>query len=309
MTYFVCLVGLPGSGKSFYAKELASQYDAEIFSSDSLREELFNDVNFQGDNNALFKELHRRIKECLKSGKSAIYDATNINMKKRKAFLDELKNISCKKICCLMATPYKVCLERNAQRERKVPEEVITRMYKNFNVPFWYEGWDFIDIIYSEESENSFGMPREWIESVMDFNQDNPNHSLTLGEHCRETWYCLQERINYDDDFRSCCITELKYAALLHDEGKVFTKGFVDSKGNPSETAHYYQHQNCSAYDSLFFEYPANHLYVAQLVQQHMRPFIAWKYSQKAMEKDKKLLGENFFRNLCYLHEADKAAH
>ena len=123
----IMLVGLPASGKSYKAQELAQEYNAEIFSSDALREELFGDVNHQADNNKLFIELHRRIKACLKSGKSAIYDACNIAYKRSMAFIQELKNIPCEKICILMATPYEECLKRNAERERKVPEEVIKR--------------------------------------------------------------------------------------------------------------------------------------------------------------------------------------
>ena len=131
------MIGLAGSGKSYHAKELAEEYDATVFSSDALREKMFGDVNHQADNDVLFKELHKRIRECLASGKSAIYDACNISYKRRMEFLKSLNKIPCEKIAVLMATPYEVCLERNAQRERKVPEYVVKRMYMSFNVPFW----------------------------------------------------------------------------------------------------------------------------------------------------------------------------
>ena len=63
MTKFICCIGLPASGKSEQAKKLATEYNAEIFSSDSLREEMFGDVNHQADNDALFKDLHTRTRE------------------------------------------------------------------------------------------------------------------------------------------------------------------------------------------------------------------------------------------------------
>lgn len=305
MTKFICCIGLPASGKSEQAKKLATEYNAEIFSSDSLREEMFGDVNHQADNDALFKELHKRIRECLTSGKSAIMDATNINYKKRIEFLKSLNKIPCEKIAVLMATPYEVCLERNAQRERKVPEQVIKRMYLNFNIPFWYEGWDDIQIVYSEGAENYKGWDREWIESVKNFNQDNSHHTLSLGSHC---W----KAVKYIDSNTPCChttSTELRHAAMLHDEGKMFAKGFYDAKGNPSEEAHYYSHEYCGAYNSLFYEMACNHLYVAQLIQWHMRPYLAWEQSEKAMQKDRRLLGENLFNDICLLHKADVYAH
>ena len=135
--YFLMLVGLPASGKSTKAKDFAKQYNATIFSSDALREEMFGNVNDQEHNQELFAELHKRIKDCLSSGKSAIYDATNLNYKRRMAFLAELKNIPCEKVCVVMATPVTICQMRNEVRERKVPISVISRMYKSFHIPYW----------------------------------------------------------------------------------------------------------------------------------------------------------------------------
>ena len=78
---FFMMCGLVASGKSTKAQEFAKEYNAAIFSSDELRKELYNNENCQDHNNELFVELHRRIKNCLKSGKNACYDATNINYK------------------------------------------------------------------------------------------------------------------------------------------------------------------------------------------------------------------------------------
>lgn len=92
---FIMMIGLPASGKSGQAKKLAAKYDAEIFSSDALREEMFGDVNHQTNNDVLFKELHKRIRGCLTYGKSAIYDACNISYKHRMEFLKSLNRIHC----------------------------------------------------------------------------------------------------------------------------------------------------------------------------------------------------------------------
>ena len=66
------LCGLHASGKSYKAKEFAKEYDATIFSSDALREEMFGNVNDQEHNQELFVELHKRIKGRLIDGKSVI---------------------------------------------------------------------------------------------------------------------------------------------------------------------------------------------------------------------------------------------
>ena len=303
MTTLIMMVGLPGSGKSYKANRLAEEYSANIHSSDSIREELSGDINNQDINDLVFKTLHNRIKEDLRNGKSCIYDACNISYKRRMAFLRELKNIPCEKICVLMATPYEVCLKNNAKRERYVPEDVIKRMYMNFHTPWYIEGWNDIRIEYMSGSENCLGNPIEWVKSVMDFNQDNPHHTLTLGSHCLKAGYYIG---SVDNDRRTKNVFSIYFAGLLHDEGKIFTKTFVDSKGNHSESAHYYQHHCCSAYDSLFFDYPTNHLYVATLICWHMQ--LHFIKEEKTLKKYKKLWGEELYNDLSLLHEADVKA-
>lgn len=304
-----CLMmcGLPGSGKTQKAHELAKCYDAQVFSSDRLREELFCDVNHQTDNQKLFTELHKRIKDCLKSGRSAIMDCTNINYKKRMSFLAELKNIPCEKIAVLMATPYEECLKRNAERERKVPENVIKRMYMSFDVPALYEGFDEIKIEYSTPPTKK---PLEWVNSVMGFSQDNPHHDYTLGAHCKEAMRIANEI--YGNDYSTYAVST-KYAALVHDCGKPFTKTFKNFDGTDSETAHFYNHEHTGSYESLFFDYGpfCDTLYIATLLRWHMQPFFNSKSpnKEKLEKKYRKLWGEQLYTDLMNLHKSDKEAH
>lgn len=310
MIKFFMVIGLPASGKSEQAKKLAAEYDAEIFSSDSLREKMFGDINHQADNDALFKELHKRIRECLISGKSAIMDATNINYKKRIEFLKSLNKIPCEKIAVLMATPYETCLEHNAQRERKVPEYVIKRMYMNWNTPYWYEGWDDIQIVYSEGAKWSTHLFESIAlghsHPIFNYNQNNKHHSLSLGEHLRKAYQFI-----YKDVESGCGNTTLEMAAALHDMSKPFCATYYNKKGEESDECHYYDHQNTSAYDCLFEKplYNVDILGVSILIMWHMRPYLAWDVSEKAKEKDKKLLGEELFNEILELHKADLAAH
>lgn len=303
---FVMMCGLVGSGKTVKAQELAKQYDATVFSSDSLREELFGDVNEQSRNQELFTELHKRIKDCLREGKSAIYDATNIDYKKRMSFLAELKKIPCEKICVLMATPYEECLKRNAERERKVPKYVIERMYRSFDVPWYYEGWDDIQVEYGKY-ENYFGWVWDWIEKADEYDQKNSHHALTLGEHCRQTMRNVDKLCA---ERRPVMSTEMRYSALIHDAGKMFTQTFKNSKGEVTEQAHYYNHERVGSYDSLFYEIPCSNLYVSTLIRWHMQPYF-WEKdnNEKLQNKYRKLWGEKLYQDIMALHAADKEAH
>lgn len=306
----IMLVGLPGSGKSTVSKQIKAEQiesgmDCITHSSDALREELYGDENIQGNNQELFIELHRRIKQDLIKGKSVIYDACNINSKKRKAFIDELKSIDCNKVCYLIMTPYNVCLEQNNKRDRIVPEDVIKRMYMNFNIPYWFEGWDDIKII----KDNKYNLSESEIdvlcETMGSFDQKNKHHTLTLGSHCIKTY--LYVKNNQKDD-------SMEWAAIFHDVGKIFTQSFIDSKGNHSENAHYYQHHCVGAYDSFFLtdwiENDNMLLEMAILINLHMTPY-EWERDNnvKHMEKCKTLWGSELFDKVMILHEADKMAH
>ena len=297
---FTMMVGLVGSGKSTYAKQLAEETNAIICSSDAIREELCGDENSQDNNDEVFKILHSRIKENLKNGNNVIYDATNINSKRRRSFLSELRRISCIKKCIIMSTPFKMCCIQNESRNRVVPYEVIERMYKNWNTPYWFEGWDEIEIKKQDNISERYAM--YWLRNYWNYEQDNSHHSLTLGQHCRYVGYAL----NGD--------RTLMFAGYLHDCGKPFTKSFINSKGEETDVAHYYQHHCCGSYDSLFFRYPdgVDRLDVSVLINLHMMPYFWEKdkeHGEKTRQKYQKLWGNELYNNVMKLHEADKNAH
>lgn len=306
MPKFIMMVGLPASGKSTYAKKLAKEYNANIHSSDEIREELSGDVNNQNINELVFKTLHNRIKEDLKNGKNCIYDATNINYKRRMAFLNELNKIPCEKICYLTATPYEECLKNNANRGRKVPEEVIERMYRHFDVPWYYEGWDKIEVEYFKDSRDCYGSIAKWLEKIYNYNQDNSHHRLTLGEHLESALVYMQENLCTTNTLHD--IT-LRRATILHDCGKPFTKTFMNSKGEVTEQAHYYSHEHTGSYDSLLYN-DSDDLYCAVLIRWHMQAYF-WERdnNEKLRNKYRKLWGEDLYRDIMLLHEADVNAH
>lgn len=224
------LCGLPGSGKSTCIDKIECDGEQPIVhSSDKLREELYGDENTQKHNGELFVELHRRIKADLKAGHSVVYDATNLSKKRRIAFLNELKKINCKHYCIVVLTPYERCLKQNRMRERIVPDDVILRMYKNFQPPAYSEGWDKIILSFNLDEDDAGD---RWDVNTLfegdcgidNFPQENSHHTLTLGMHCRKAHEYICK--NKPGDVR------LAFAALLHDEGKIITKSRINSKGD-----------------------------------------------------------------------------
>lgn len=303
MNKLFMMIGIPASGKTSLAEQIAKSEGAEIVSSDNIRKELYGNENIQGDSNEVFKTVENRIINGLKNNKNMIYDATNINYKRRMSFLQKIRKLKIEKIAIMVATPYEQCLIRNSQRERQVPEEVIKRMYFNFYVPQYFEGWDDIQIKYTNNHMFFFG-------DLEDIEQDNPHHKLTVLEHCKKT----EEILNKQNGQLSIPIN---LAGRLHDIGKLKTKTFINSKGEKTNIAHFYNHEKVSAYDSLFYVNLRSRiemmkdeefaLETIKLIQWHMLPWT--EMSEKTEQKYKKLLGENFWKDLMILHKADEEAH
>lgn len=292
---FVMVVGIPASGKS----TLTEQYKEDgykIHSSDQLRIELHGDLNGKNATANIFDELHKRIITDLKNGESVVYDATNLVSKRRRGFLQQIKKIDCEKVAVVVATPYNDCIDRDRKREKKVGSEVIERMYKSFQIPCKQEGFDRVDIVYNVEEDFYLSLADQ-LQFLQTVNQNNSNHTMTIGNHCRAVSNALIHS------------ETLRYAGLLHDFGKLFTASFKDNHGRVSNQCHYYSHESVSAYDSMFYHMDRpmeDILESALLINYHMLPHTLKE--DKTIEKYKSFLGEEFWNKLMLLHEADKGA-
>lgn len=299
---FIMIVGLPGCGKSTYAAHLKEEKGFSVHSLDELREELFGSADEQGRKDILFTELHKRVRDDLLNGLSCVYDATNFERKYRLDLLSKIAKLDVKKTCVLFVLPVEECKQRNGNRDRQVPDDVYDKMLRRFQCPFFYEGWDNIYAVAAKDC--SYHYP---IEETYTFEQHNSHHSKRLFNHMHDTAVYLAEQ-------PQGCSKKLFEAALNHDIGKIYTQTFTDAKGNPTGEAHYYGHENVGAYMYLLSEFYGSYttvkesLSVATLINWHMRPSTAWAYSEKAREKDRKLIGEEIYKAVMLLHEADQAS-
>lgn len=305
MTEFIMLVGIPACGKSTYAAKLLAEHpDYHVHSSDAIRKELFQDENDQEHNGEVFDVLHKRIKTDLKEGISCVYDATSLNRSRRIGFLQEISRFPCRKKCVVFFIPPEVLKQRNEERSRHVPNAVIDSFLKTFQCPYYYEGWDEIETVGGEEPYDLR------FSSLESFSQDNPHHDLTLGEHLRLAGEYITRSHPGNDRLLCTC--------LAHDIGKAYTKTFVNARGEETDIAHYYGHECYGAYlygcywfsgkpESInkYKAYIKEGLCRVNLINWHMRPLQAWDHSEKAREKDRKLIGQEMYNDILAVHEAD----
>lgn len=137
MNKLYTMIGIPGSGKSTFAK---SHPECIVVCPDTIRKELFGDEACQKDGNLVFKLAYERIEKALSENKDVIFDATNTTVRSRKPLL-KYKAIH---YAVFVNTDINECKKRNANRERKVPEDVIERMARQLTPPTINEGFNFI---------------------------------------------------------------------------------------------------------------------------------------------------------------------
>lgn len=325
MSNFIMLVGLPASGKSTLAEKLSKEENAVILSSDEIRKELLNDVNSQDHNVQVFEVMNSRTKELLLKGKNVIYDATNINRKRRMHLINhEIK--ADEKVVYYLNEHVISTYFRDEDRARTVGREVINKMYKTMQIPVENEGWD--KVIYT-----SYSNQRNWkfkneiatiitsdikhddlfeklsnyiseFRNITNLPQDSAYHSFSVSRH---TYYVYKQIFdNYHEQDRLMML----WTSLFHDLGKAFCKSFVNYKGEETKYANFIGHEYVSSQLAAvyldLFGYDIDFIkQVTTLIQFHMYPM---KASEKKMNEVNKLIGDDLYRKLMILHDADTNA-
>lgn len=165
-------------------------------------------------------------------------------------------------------------------------------------MPHPYEGWNRIKVV-------RLGNCR-LVNLNIYFAYDIPHdcatyHCESIQDHAR---MCAQlynkEALN--DNFDMSIAEALYY----HDVGKLYTKAFLNTKGELTKVAHYYDHERVSTYmylTSAQYLKVENGLEIVYLIQYHMEPYhrtgTAWDRFARDFDKD-------FIEKLLTVHEYDK---
>lgn len=286
----IVLVGIPGSGKTTYAMNKYKDGSNNVvwLSSDAFREQLYGDPNCQDNPGKVFEVMQNEAVAALEKGYDVIYDATNITRKARASILNIVPKYV-QKCCVIIWAPIDICIERDKARTRTVGKEVIDKMLKRFEAPFYDEGFDTIMVHINDVHYNRKKYYEDAINAMM-ISHDNPHHSVDVIEHCHLCGNGL-----LDETIPGIVVK----AGYLHDIGKPYTKTFTNTKGEITETAHYYGHQGVGAWISYgFFGHNPT---LAWLISAHMAPFINQKYYNSL---------PTCYKNwIDCLHKADVNAH
>lgn len=131
MAKLLMLKGLPGSGKSTFARELATQGYVRV-NKDDLRA-MLNDGKWSKQNEKFVLLVRDAIiVHALEQGKSVVVDDTNFAPKHREVLSALAKSYGATFEIKFFDLPLEECIKRDLKRENSVGEKVIRQMYDQF---------------------------------------------------------------------------------------------------------------------------------------------------------------------------------
>ena len=151
------IVGVQGSGKSTFARELAHKENIKIVSTDAIRKK-YKDI----EEYRVWEMVYKRMAELIKEGKDCIFDATSITRNVRKRFFDNVAAYGVKvdADCFYLDTDVDICERRVRERnldnnELYLPVEVIYSYKERLEVPSIDEGFSKITVIRNYTFDNN----------------------------------------------------------------------------------------------------------------------------------------------------------
>lgn len=130
------LSGAPGSGKTTYRNQLTN---CKIICMDDERQRLCGTPNDMSKNPQVFNNCFGALNKALKAGENVCWDATSWSRKSRKPLINAARQHGAQVNIVYFDLPIDTLLKRNVEREKRVPDDIVWRFFKELETPASYE--------------------------------------------------------------------------------------------------------------------------------------------------------------------------
>ena len=156
MAKLILMCGIAGSGKSTFAKMHMDKVLDIYVSRDDIRFSLLTEEDeYFAVEDEVWTQYVAAINAGLRNGRTVWADATHLNKKARLKLLHAIYPTPEHIEVIYIKVPLQTALKQNAQREglRRVPDEVIHRMWNSIEEPEFHEGKFSYDKIYIKQPD------------------------------------------------------------------------------------------------------------------------------------------------------------
>ena len=117
--YMVLLCGLPGAGKTHFARLLSGEVPVQVIESDAARKALAGIPAYNADENQrVFGACRRLMQELLEDGVAVLLDATNVTQQDRRYSYEAASAKGAEVVVVKITAPETIIRKRLARRER-----------------------------------------------------------------------------------------------------------------------------------------------------------------------------------------------
>jgi predicted kinase len=138
----ILMIGHPGSGKTYFTRQLAEKIHAVRFNGDHMRRAMFGEdlSNItRAENPKVFGAVDYAAQQVLKAGHSVIYDAQCNKRADREKGRGWAKEYDAQVVLVWVKTPYEVALKRGTEREELDDQRRKTEEQMRASIDFFIE--------------------------------------------------------------------------------------------------------------------------------------------------------------------------